>query len=179
MEYLLTILLQIFVLDDVSSMGTHWNDVCFLLKPLAYLSKRMDCDGLEIYAANHHDNPRTYQHSSKIVSFAEQHKPKEEQQLTSNLTRCLSKIFKKLLTYPPDERRTIIYILTNADWPGQDPPCILDGVIRRFAKKLEAKRTDITEVLGIQFIFFGKTANAESLMAHLDNLPDHHGDIDR
>ena len=160
-------------------MQSHRNEVVALVRLLAYLLKKTDPDGIDIYftMTNHHHRSKS---SSQIVKALKNHDPPADR---CNIRTRLLKIVgdyqtkldkqKQVGTYrrlsitrtPAQVRPLSLYVLTDGVWqPGNDITDIVDNLVTCL-KEHKLPR----EQFGIQFIRFGNDSEGVERLARLDS----------
>jgi len=170
-------IIQVFLVDDSDSMKPHWNKVKDTFNALAYLVKRADLDGIDLYFTN-----SGYEAHSKdrkgLMKVFNTVKPEG---------KCIMKLAlgKILESYRPEpmmvQTRGLfsrkkklkwglsVYVLTDGVWnDGVDELCGVHEPIATLVKRL-SKNGMMEHHVGIQFIRFGDDVTGKRRLNSLDN----------
>ena len=158
-------------------MQRHRGEVLALFKPLAYLLKESDPDGIELYFTMSFEFLRS-KRSSKLVEFVEHNPPREG---TSNIRLSLLKIiqdYQRRLNVQGQNslsrrwshtrarvRPQTLYIFTDGIW---EPLCNPADIVASLVKSLKQHGLP-REQFGIQFISFGTNTEGLARLAGLDS----------
>ena len=154
------ILSKVFLIDDSESMKDHWGSVLRVFHALAYLVKKEDPDGIDMYLANtlsgHHKR-----HTKELMETLQSVRPQGYCDMKEALGWLLEKFDHGPPTSPPakprhrsrwslslpkspatpsEKRGLSIYVLTDGVW--QDGPgevCGVEEPIRLAVSKLEQR----------------------------------------
>jgi hypothetical protein len=162
-------------------MKPFWNEMIALLQSLAYMVKRCDPDGIELYFMG--DDRRVQsKDSTKLIDLAKKVKPSGTADPRSRLrqlvskyeTRMASKATEKTRKKLPQIRQWIsgkpargvnIYVMTAGVWR---PGCDLAEMIKNLVAKIILYPTGHAPI-GIQFIQFGDSEEGRKTLEHLDH----------
>ena len=185
--------LQLFILDDSTSMRPSWGRVEKLFQALAYIVKAADPDGLELYFTSEHSRPHKNKNSGPLVELIKR-RPWSGLTGICNMRLCLDHIVEKVVASNIQGKQTSgwpsklgrsnaspsrpisIYILTNGTWdsPGESLSGT-DKAIMRLIKALEASGKSVSHV-ALQFIRFGEDGNGKWRLDQLDDMAKHSPD---
>lgn len=154
-------------------MKQHWDDVIALFWELAYIAKRLDNNGLEMYFTVSEDI-KSFKHTKPAVS----HLTSMRQSTYSNIDMRLGQIlrkYQKSLEPQKDWKRALglksesvkplsLYIFTDAAWQGCDAVAPIEAMIEKLGQLALPK-----EQVGIQFIRFGNDPNGIKKLEYLDS----------
>ena len=157
-------------------MRAHWTDVINVFDLLAYMVKRADPDGIDLYFTMYDDH-----HKSKHTSPLLQILKKRSQDGNSNIRRQLGNIlrdyeerlertssrgFRWNRVRPSRQpRQRTLYVFTDGVW---QPSCDVTRIIKDVVDSLE-KHNVYREQFGIQFIRFGNDPVGINRLNHLDS----------
>ena len=171
--------IEVFLIDNVSSMKPYWSNARELLWLLFYLVKRADPNGVDLHftsPAKHYYRIKT---TTDALEIFDQNIPRSQSlcdmsfDLSSIVTeyqRNLAKIharrsiFDRIRckeTYPLS-----LYVFTDAVW---QPRCDVAPVIRSLVNTLNQQNL-LKQQAGIQFLRFGDSHECEKWLQDLDNL---------
>ncbi len=158
---------KLFLIDDSESMKEHQTQVLETLQALAYLVKRVDDDGLDMYFMS---DPRRLLHhkeSTKLVDAVKKHKAANVF-MELNFQTIADKIIEKNIR---TGRPISIYIFTDGNWvgTGRDVYCGVDKPIKRLILEL-TKRNRASNSVALQFIRFGDLPIGIQRLRKLDNM---------
>jgi hypothetical protein len=170
--------LQVFILDNSTSMAPHWPNVLKLLDIMAYIVKKADPDGVDVYLAIDPDGKcqRRSKNTRHLVKFASEHCPSQAPPgngLISNISPLLDSILQKyrqrnfgrFLGASKAVPKLSLYIFTDGSCcsqPGFDEP------IRATVQKLHELDKSQNQI-GVQFIRFGDDDDGKLTLEHLDS----------
>lgn len=162
-------------------MGQYWKDVEKLAQLLAFITKKFDKNGLELYFLSGNDKGETCRDSSKIARLIRERSPNKMTNLNSRLATDLrlyrdqidqsraqlrSRRFS-LRTRPALKQRSI-YVFTDGVLESGDDEQGQEAIIQT-AEKLAEAGFDRKQI-GIQFIRFGNDERGVRRLEALDNL---------
>ncbi|KAJ9649025.1 hypothetical protein H2199_000938 [Coniosporium tulheliwenetii] len=169
-----------FLVDNSSSMLNHWPDVVSLLEVLAYIAKRTDDDGLDLYFSMS-TGFKNYNNATELVKAARKNAPRASVETKSDMRTSLGSILSnyqirlespsssnrmlKRLSGTPTRKPLSLYILTDGVW---QPECSLDNTIKNLVTTLEKVRLDGFQV-GLQFVRFGSNKEGTARLNRLDS----------
>ncbi|KAH8707100.1 hypothetical protein GQ44DRAFT_691570 [Phaeosphaeriaceae sp. PMI808] len=160
----------IFVIDSSASMRKYRKEVRETLQALAYVVKKLDRDGMDVYFTTSsmvgHGNHTTgiLSKFDKVTFGGETYM---EITLGKILTKCKSKrwVSRNIFKRGEDNWGKSIYVLTDGKWHGEDGDlCGIPDIIRRVSKDMKSRAT-----LGIQFIQFGNDPVGGRRLEELDD----------
>ena len=181
--------LQVFLIDDSTSMQEHWDDVVPLLDILAYIVKRTDKSGIDLFFTMSDSTCTDEKKTTNLVDVANKHRPpkaKEGKEHLSNIHNRLSSILgkyerrlkeedqRKLRSSqnrpwhahdPNDVRKLSLYIFTDGIW---QPEADAFSPIKSIVETLDQFKKPKDQV-GIQFIQFGNDTEGSTRLSFLDN----------
>ncbi|KAF7187457.1 Mitogen-activated protein kinase kinase 2 [Pseudocercospora fuligena] len=164
---------HVFIVDDSATMKKHWPDVIELIRVLAYMTKSMDPDGIELYYLRTGASAK-FKHSSDLVRSVEHH--------AATGDTSLDQVFDSYL------RKYCKTIDKSKSWKGvfnKLKPCsvyvLTDGVLAagNHEQGREAIRILVDDLIahklprfqiGVQFISFRNDENGLKLLVGLDTL---------
>lgn len=152
-------------------MQQHKEDVRKTFSALAYLVKRLDPDGIDMYFTTS-DAVGHESHREKLLSTFDNVKFQGHTMMESTLSRVLSnkKRWPSFLSREKSQGKSI-YILTDGKWHGNDDSlCGLPEFIKSIVAKMDSRAK-----LGIQFIQFGHDRVGTLRMKELDDRLGLHG----
>jgi len=160
-------------MDDSVSMKEHWDDVVSLFSVFAYITKRLDDDGLEMY----------FTVSARFEKFkdttpAVAHLKSMRQTTFSNINMRLEHILRKYqadLEHQRERRGTFwsraksvkplsLYVFTDGAWNGCDAVAPIEAMIEKLRQLGLPK-----EQVAIQFIRFGNDEVGIKRLQYLDS----------
>lgn len=143
-----------------------------LFNELAYIAKRLDNNGLEMYFTVSEDK-KTFRDTTPAVS----HLRGMRQSTFSNIDMRLEQILrkykkdldrqnepKKFFSRAHDVKPLSLYVFTDAAWQGCDAVAPVEAMIEKL-RQLELPK----EQIGIQFIRFGNDPNGIRRLEYLDS----------
>jgi hypothetical protein len=158
-------------------MKQHWDEMCPLFEILAYMVKKSDLDGIDLYFTMS-DKKLNNQDTTRLVDIVTERKTHLEGQSDVNIrldhilggynTKLKNQIAlrKQGSPYAPiqEAKPLSVYVFTNAMWTNHSDPTpaikmIVDSLVR-----LEAPKNQV----GIQFISFGQDQECLDRLEHLD-----------
>ena len=156
-------------------MSPYWEDVCSVLRVLAYMLKDCDDDGMDLYFTISH-NKYKFSRSKDFVQQVRRQVLKGTSDIGLRLSTILHE-YQTSLLQPQQKRRSLfgkskskgkkplnVYVLTDAVWqPHSDvaqPVSSLVGTLKELNYP--------PSYVGIQFIHFGKHPEGIQKLAHLD-----------
>lgn len=167
-------MLQVFLIDDASSMKAHWQDVKSILELLAYIVKDADQDGMELYFTMGSEKRRG-RHAKQLVEKLTQRRRQGRSNMRERLGSILGEYQSRLSSETPPRtfhgtrrrppRRMVLYVLTDAVW---QPICNVDPVIISMVNSLEQENMRNAQI-GIQFVRLGNSREAKERLDRLDN----------
>ena len=148
-------------------MRAHWSEACRILHALAYMVKRMDDDGLDLYFAS--DRTKIHEKKSeKLANAARQKEPGPT--VISNLFDCLALLLEKYRQNMSAKKRLSIYIFTTGNWSKSGTPAgRIEEIIRDLVRHLRRMNYSDRRV-AIQLIQFGNDPEATKRLEYLDDL---------
>ncbi|KXS93981.1 hypothetical protein AC578_7678 [Pseudocercospora eumusae] len=164
---------HVFIIDDSKTMKKHWPDVIELVRVLAYATKSMDPDGIELYYLRDGAGAK-YKHSSDLVKSVEHHTARGETSLDQVFDSYLRKYCRAI-----DKSKSWKSVFSKLK------PCsiyvLTDGVLAagNHEQGREAIRILVEDLIshklprfqiGVQFISFGNDENGLKLLHGLDTL---------
>ena len=165
---------QIFLVDDSSSMQQYWQHVKTVVDILAYLVKEGDPDGSELYFTKSAKSVQSRM-SSDLVNLVTKHSPLGKTDISVRLGKILQDKQQALYdqnapagsSVPCKSARPVtIYVLTDGVWEdGKDAKTPITNMIHAL-KKLRYDRKQV----GIQFISFGQNKAGLARLQELDDF---------
>lgn len=175
--------MQIFLVDDSSSMMEHWDDVTACVDILSYTVKKFDRDGIDLYFTIS-DDKCNEKHATPIVDAVKKHRLLPSSRSSHRMADIYSRLVQILNGYRADldkkygphrlhlpthrVKKTILFIFTDGLW---QPESDAEGPIRDLLKTLKDYSLPNNQ-FGIQFVRFGDEAEGIELLDYLDDLPD-------
>jgi serine/threonine protein kinase len=181
---------HVFLIDDSASMRDYWGSVMWVFHALAYLVKKEEPDGIDMYLANtplerHHND-----HTKDLVKKLQRVAPQGACDMKEALSHILKTSgpgtdkspskprhrFRRSLSSLPESptsanenRGLSVYVLTDGVWnhaPGE--VCGVEQPIKQFVSKL-SKDGELNLKVGIQFIQFGNDKIGSERLGLLDH----------
>ena len=163
------------MIDDSPSMTDHWDDVVDTVQALAYLTKRVDPDGIDLYFVSAPSERHHKQDSTGLVRIVREHSPSQG----CFIEACLNTLTSDRII-PQTRfggRKLSIYILTDGEWSDNENNlfCGVDKPIRRIVSELKRQHL-APNTVALQFVRFGDSHVAKRRLRALDNMakPDPH-----
>lgn len=172
--------MQIFLVDDSSSMKRHRQEIEALFGLLAYMVKDSDPDGIELHFTVSSEKHRSKKGKTKELTRILQNK---EYEGYSNIRSSLKNIvdrYMEALREPVSPtasrwsfrgrstksvREQNVYVFTDGIWqPNCDPAEIIANLVTDLKEHKVLK-----EQFGIQFISFGSNPDGLAMLNRLDN----------
>jgi hypothetical protein len=158
-------------------MQRHWDDVAHLLRILAWIVKKSDKDGLDLYYSMSSDYVHS-KRSSILIEDLKRRQPYGQSDISGALGRILFTYQQKLdesagsrTRFDPFIRRPFrpmtVYVFTDAVWR---PKC--DGakpIISMIEKLQSLGIPNDSKQIGVQFISFGTDQTCLNKLAYLDD----------
>jgi hypothetical protein len=181
--------LQVFLIDDSTSMREHWDDVIPLLDILAYIVKKTDKNGIDLFFTMSDTVCTNEKKTTELVELAKKQRPRKVKEGTEHLSNIYHRLSSILGKYqrrleeedqrkprnaqsrpwhaddPKDVRELNLYIFTDGIWqPESDavPP------IKSLGETLDRFKKPNIQV-GVQFIQFGNDEVGSARLSFLDN----------
>jgi len=125
---------SIFIIDDAESMRVHWADVEKVFGILAYMSKTLDSNGLDLYFTQSREKFHE-KHSTQLVAIVRKRMVTKKKGLSDMSTR-LEHILEEYISSLKRGQRTgvgkvphlSIYIFTDGIWT---PSCDIVPIIKK------------------------------------------------
>jgi hypothetical protein len=160
-------------MDDSLSMKEHWDDVVSLFSVLAYIVKRLDDDGLEMYFTVSLGVEK-FRDTTPAVAHLKSMRPSTYSNINIRLERILRK-YQTNLNHQRERRgifwsraKTIkplsLYVFTDGAWHGCDAVAPVEAMIEK-QRQLGLPK----EQVGIQFIRFGNDKVGMERLQFLDS----------
>jgi len=156
-----------FLVDNGSSMGPHWEAVGYVLETLAMKLAGIDEDGLDLDFTLGGINVRKAAGLTAPKKFvdamalANPNKP-DRGMIETDMSAKLGPIFDK---YNPAKRMTLI-VLTDGVWAKKEG---VEEMIAGFVKKLSARNKAELRRFSIEFVRFGADEVAKERLKWLDD----------
>ena len=154
-------------------MKEHWDDVIDLFSVFAYIAKRLDDNGLEMYFTVS-EHKQTFKRTSPAVSHLKAMRPSTSSNIDIRLGSILGKYQAALErqrertgSFWPREKHVkplSLYVFTDAAWPGCDAVAPVEAMIEKLKYLMLPK-----EQVGIQFIRFGNNPIGIERLKYLDS----------
>ncbi|CAK4030412.1 SPS1, Serine threonine kinase [Lecanosticta acicola] len=175
---------HVFIIDDSRSMQPYWREVERLAQLLAFITKRMDRDGLELYFLT---SERGYKcsSSSRLARYIRDRAPDKMTNLNSRLAADLRSYREQIdrIRSQTRTRRTSlfgrpglvqrsIYVFTDGVWESGEDEQGQEAIFLT-ANKLAETGLERKQI-GIQFIRFGESEVGRQRLEALDNLNETH-----
>ena len=180
--------LQVFLLDDASSMQQHWDNVVTLADILAYIVKRTDEDGVDLHFTICKNLRRNEKKTTDLIDFVEDNRPDPPEtgaERLSNIDYCLGSILheyqeklekdrqrirrsgknSRFSSAPKPVRKLNLYVLTDGLW---QPEANGIAPLRALVSTLDRLKKPADQV-GIQFIQFGNEEEGTKSLSYLDS----------
>jgi hypothetical protein len=184
--------MQVFIIDNSSSMEPYWSEVTSTCHALAYVVKGVDPDGFDVVFTSNLKSVETMKCCSKLIGSSgllQMNRPKPNTgvcRMEHVLTTLLPNIIKKALKGKGMVNRIRkrvpeginVYVLTDGLWEGEPEPGVAgttvveaNGVENaiQHAVDLLQKESKSRIFLSIQFIRFGNHAIGERRLRWLDD----------
>ena len=167
-------------------MAAHFDDALTTLEVIGYQVKKSDRDGMELHCTSSESPKEPFFTTKKILEEARKHDPrrkKEGRPGLANMRETLGtlidayrvKIDKSHGRAELFPKKLIMYVLTTGDWqPGSE----VERNIVQLVQSLKQNNVPESHV-GIQFIQFGDSVEANALLERYDNLQDHRDEVSR
>lgn len=163
---------QAFLIDDSLSMGSYWHEVIALFSVLAYIVKRLDDNGLDMYftvstAVKH------FKDTKGAISHLEYMSPSTYSNIDSRLQQILGryqenfghqKEWKSYFGLKSRVKPLSLYVFTDAAWQGCDAVAPIEAMIEK-QRQLGLPK----EQVSIQFIRFGNHTGGIRKLKYLDS----------
>ena len=175
----LTVVIQVFLIDDSESMKEHWDSVVDLFRVLAWLVKKYDDDGLDMHftVSEVKAKNKSFKDTTPAVKILRE--MREKLISPSNIDLRLGTILEDYLDevkepkskgswsrFKPKKVKPLsLYVFTDGEWAGSDGVAPLEAMIERYKNLRTPKKTQI----GIQFIRFGNGSDGVSRLGYLDS----------
>jgi len=179
---MLTLTVQVFIIDDSTSMRQHWSEVINLLDSLAYLVKKFDRNGMDLYFT-HSDTKVHAKKSRKLVETVRKHQPplaipgrERYTDIDASLGNLLEQYRKRIQKYGDrrrsapfhcDVKKMIVYVFTDGQWQPHSDQSI-ERTLRLLVETLK-RYLRRPKQIGVQFIQFGDDNDARKCLEWLDN----------
>ena len=158
-------------------MREHWEEALILFEILAYILKRLDPDGLELYFTCT-EGKHKKRNTTDLIEIARSRAPPADVMRPSNIFVRLNSIleqYQEKLRNPQsrfgiprssrDMRKLNLYVLTDGLW---QPESDAETPIKHLVKTLDELDKPLNQV-GIQFIRFGDDPHGRARLEHLDS----------
>lgn len=154
-------------------MSAYWLDVISLFSVLAWIVKRLDDDGLEMYFTISKVKTR-FTDTSRAVKLLETTSQHTYSNIDARLQEILGK-YQEELGHHREQRRSFLrsrsklkplslYVFTDAAWPGCDATIPTEAMIVKLGQLGFPK-----EQVSIQFIRFGNHPSGIKKLKYLDS----------
>ncbi|KAH9872121.1 hypothetical protein J1614_006383 [Plenodomus biglobosus] len=165
---------HIFLVDNSITMEPYKAQVRCTLASLAYLVKRFDSDGIDLYFTRDSDRVRD-KHREKLLSLFDRIKFHGTGSIGTGLGRILTKFtdpsIRPSTRKPNGDWAVSIYVLTDGLWGCEEENlCDIPDVLQKTVNKMPNRVG-----LGIQFIQFGRNEIGNWRLRELDNNWAKHG----
>ena len=170
---------EVFLIDNASSMKPYWWNARELLGLLFYLVKRADPDGVDLHFTSPAKHYKRIKKTADVLEIFDQHKPRSQSHcdmsfhlssIVNEYQRKLTKIhgsrsiFDKIRSQ--ETRPLSLYIFTDAIW---QPRCDVAPVVKSLVNTINQQNL-LKQQAGIQFIRFGDSKEGMKRLQDLDNL---------
>ena len=111
--------LQVFLLDDASSMQQHWDNVVSLVDILAYIVKRTDEDGVDLHFTICKNLRRDEKKTTDLIDFVKDNRPDPPEtgaERLSNIDYCLRTILHEYQEKLEKDRKKVNFIAENKEF---------------------------------------------------------------
>ena len=163
---------KVFLMDDSLPMGAHWHEVISLFSVLAWIVKKLDDNGLEMYFTVSRV-VKTFKDTKGAVTHLENMSPSAYSNIDVRLQEILGNYQEDL--YHQKERRGFLrskskvmalclYVFTDGAWQGCDGVAPIETMIEK-QRQLGLPK----EQVSIQFIRFGNNMSGVRKLEHLDS----------
>lgn len=136
----MVIFLKMFLIDDSLSMGAYWLDVISLFSVLAWIVKKLDDNGLEMYFTVS-TVKKHFKDTSKAVILLENMRQYAYSNIDARLQEILRKYQEKLKHHKQQQNSFLrqwsklkplsLYVFTDAAWPGCDATIPIEVMIAK------------------------------------------------
>lgn len=149
-------------------MAKYKPEIIETFQALAYLVKRVDTDGIDLYFMS---DPKTCHHNNHSGPLVKLIKDKSMQGISTmelSLDTMADIIIEKNI---PRRRPVSLYILTDGDWGLKDRRSLggMDKTIERLVSEL-GRKNKASNFIALQFIRFGDLPDGIRRLRKLDNL---------
>lgn len=168
----LMVYFKVFIMDDSVSMKPHWNNVISLFSILAYIAKRLDKNGVEMYFTVS-ESEKTFKDTSRVVKLLRSITPTSYSNIDMRLGQILrtyqaklehEKEPKRIRLFSKPVKPLSLYIFTDGAWQGCDAVPPIEAMIESL-KRLGFPK----EQVGIQFVRFGNKQEDIEKLEYLDS----------
>ena len=164
--------MQIFLVDNGTSMYHHWGEAGFVLETLVMKLAGIDDDGLDLrftigrYSVNDAKGSKT---ASKFRNAMREAEPAQTPQTKTNMAESLGRVFNEYLQSRKGKNLTLL-VLTDGIWEGSVKEKSVEMKIVECITALRHRHQSMEDrPYTIQFIRFGNDAEAISRLDDLDN----------
>ncbi|GJC96688.1 protein kinase domain-containing protein [Colletotrichum higginsianum] len=188
----------VYLIDNGTTMASHWLQVTHLLEVLVWRSLGYDDNGMELYFTDPDTDPRAtvtesclqqVEDFTKAMMFAQPDEPKSPTQavnttIVPELARIINRYTRAKASKRPPRKKTII-ILTDGIWNGMQMEHTIDIYLRSIIHELRDLHGDLSYIqpgksqeqvdistirpVTIQFVQFGHDMNAVERLRRLDD----------
>lgn len=155
-------------------MAPYWDEMLALLNPLAYMVKKGDPDGPEVFFMLDGQKKRS-RNSSALVKLASNIRPSGTSDPRIRLRYLIQRYQTEIQPQAAEKRlwsrsakpvkALTIYVMTTGMW---QPDCNLAPIFTDLVDSLVKLRVAHASI-GVQFIRFGKNKAGIKILEHLDN----------
>lgn len=155
-------------------MAPYWREMLALLESLAYMVKKGDPDGTELFFMLDSRTKRS-KASSKLLELARKVQASDTVDASVRLDWLVQRYLNEIHSQAVSKTHWIrgtkavrplsIYVMTTGIW---QPGCDLTPIFTNLVHKLVARRVGHAPI-GIQFIRFGNDPEAIRVLEHYDN----------
>ena len=153
-------------------MGAYWHEVISLFSVLAWIVKKLDDNGLEMYFTVSRVVKR-FKDTKRAVALLEKMNQSTYSNIDSRLQEILGK-YQEDLSHQREQKGILrsrsrvkplsLYVFTDAAWQGCDATMPIEAMIEK-QRQLEFSK----EQVGIQFVRFGNHAGGIAKLEYLDS----------
>ena len=161
--------LQAFLIDDCMAMQPHWESVEEIFRIMSCMVEDCDPDGVELYFTSSLDKNWRSKNHHDLVAEVSRRRPRGDTNMNTSLSIILAKYWeqpkKKFFQKAPERRGLNLYIFTAGVWL---PNCDVVTPIQNMVEELNKSRLP-QNMVGIQFVSFGKDPHGLELLEWLDS----------
>lgn len=171
--------IEVFLIDNASSMIPYWSDARELSGLLCYLVKRADPNGVDLNFTSLAKHYYRIKSTTDVLKIFDQNRPRSQGHcnMSFHLSSIVNKYQRTLANIPvsrsifgkttsQETRPLSLYVFTDAVWR---PRCDVAPVIKSLVNSLNQQNL-LKQQVGIQFIRFGNSRQGMERLHDLNNL---------